>query len=335
MRLLSIVLLTALTILLAACDSRSDSKPEPDSKTAVRLQLNWVPEPQFGGIYQAELDGAFDRENLSVEIVSGSDGVSSPQMVAAGRVDFGIVGGSQVLQLNAQGGTLVALFAVYQHGPHAIMVPDDSPHATLAELWKDPNAVVGVDTSLAFFKSINERFKVADGAKFVAYNAPAFRAGRQAASQCFITAEPVSLELEGFSTRILPNEGGAYDPYDTVLVTRRAFLESHPETCRAMVNAFEAGWNSYLKDPAAANLRMSALNPAMSDQAMALSAKRQQPLIQDATTEKHGLGYMEDARWKAMGEALVGMGLLESAPEPSSVFVWFGAKGEKERSNGK
>jgi hypothetical protein len=102
-----------------------------------------------------------------------------------------------------------------------------------------------------------------------------------------------------------------------------------------MVDSFEAGWNSYLKDPAAANLRMSALNPAMSDRAMALSAKRQQPLIQDSTTEKHGLGYMEDERWKAMGEALVGMGLLESAPEPSSVFVWFGAKGEKERSNGK
>ena len=73
----------------------------------------------------------------------------------------------------------------------------------------------------------------------------------------------------------------------------------------------------------------------MSEQAMALSAKRQAPLIRDATTEKHGLGYMDDARWNAMGEALVGLGLLESAPDPSSVFVWFGSKDEKDESNGK
>ncbi len=330
-KIFSIVLLIA----LSGCDSRSDSKAGGNSKTGVKLQLNWVPEPQFGGIYQAELDGDFDREGLSVEIISGSDGVSSPQMVAAGRVDFGIVGGSQVLQLNAQGGTLVALFAVYQHGPHGVMVPADSPYSTLAELWADPEAVVGIDTSLAFFKSIDERYKVSDGAKFVAYNAPAFRAGRQSASQCFITAEPVSLELEGFSTRILPDDGGSYDPYDTVLVTRRAFLESNPEVCQAMVGAFEAGWNRYLEDPAVANRRMSTLNPAMTDEAMALSAERQKRLILDPTTRKHGLGYMDEGRWRAMGEALVGMGLLESAPEPSSVFVRFAPKDEKERSNGK
>ena len=330
-RSLSLVLM----VMLAGCESRTEPGPDGHSASAVKLQLNWVPEPQFGGIYQAELDGSFDREGLSVEIIAGSDGVSSPQMVAAGRVDFGIVGGSQVLQLNAQGGTLVALFAVYQHGPHGVMVPAESSYTTLGELWKDPDAVVGIAPSLAFFKSIDERFKVSDGAKFVAYNAPAFRAGRQAASQCFITAEPVSLELEGFSTRILPDDGGAYDPYDTVLVTRRAYLEAHPEICRGMVRAFEAGWSAYLKDPATANLRMSALNPSMSEQAMALSADRQRPLILAPTTERHGLGYMDDARWKAMGDALVGMGLLQSAPDPSSVFVWYEAKDEKEVSNGK
>ena len=336
MRLLSMFILPAFVLtVLGCCEAEPGSAANSSGKVEVGLQLNWVPEPQFGGIYQAELDGVFAREDLAVKIIPGSDGVSSPQMVAAGRVDFGIVGGSQVLQLNAQGGTLVALFAVYQHGPHGIMVPEDSAYATLAELWSDPDAVVGVDTSLAFFKSIDERYGGGQTAKFVAYNAPAFRAGRQDASQCFITAEPVSLELDGFTTRILPNQGGAYDPYDTVLVTRREFLETHPETCRAMVRSFTAGWSSYLADPTAANRKMSVLNPAMSERAMELSAKRQKPLILDATTEKHGLGFMEDARWSAMAEALVGLGLLESAPEPSSVFHWFGSKGEKDESNGK
>ena len=83
MRLFFTISLLASTLVLTGCDPGSDSPSASDSKAAVELQLNWVPEPQFGGIYQAEIDGMFKLEGLSVEIIAGSDGVSSPQMVAA------------------------------------------------------------------------------------------------------------------------------------------------------------------------------------------------------------------------------------------------------------
>jgi hypothetical protein len=46
-----------------ACDKPSADNPAATAPAAqkIRLQLNWKPEPQFGGFYQADLDGLFAR----------------------------------------------------------------------------------------------------------------------------------------------------------------------------------------------------------------------------------------------------------------------------------
>ena len=79
--------LLSATALFVGCDrGGTDSK---DGATAVKLQLNWVPEAEFGGIYQAQLDKIFERESLDVEIRPGVAGVSAPQLVDGGEVEFG------------------------------------------------------------------------------------------------------------------------------------------------------------------------------------------------------------------------------------------------------
>ena len=40
----------------------------------VKLVLNWVPEPEFGGIYAASENGAFAKHNLDVQITPGGAG---------------------------------------------------------------------------------------------------------------------------------------------------------------------------------------------------------------------------------------------------------------------
>ena len=316
--------LLSATALFVGCDrGGTDSK---DGATAVKLQLNWVPEAEFGGIYQAQLDKIFERESLDVEIRPGVAGVSAPQLVDGGEVEFGIVGGPQVLELNSQGGELVALFAVFQHDPHGIMVPTDSPYKGLADLWADPNATIGAETYLPYVKALNKKYGVPDGAQFASFNLPAFRAGKQQASQCFVIAEPVNLELQGFKTRVfLANESG-FDPYNVVLVTRRSYLEKNRDTCEAMVRAFSDGWNAYIASPNRVNKLMSELNPAMSEEAMNISAERQISFIKDASTEENGLGYMTKERWETIGEQLRELGLLETVPAGDSVFEWLPAK---------
>lgn len=301
----------------------SEKNGEPSTSVNVKLQLNWVPEPQFGGIYEARRLGLFDTDELTVEVRAGSGGISAPQLVATGEVEFGIVGGSQVLQLNQEGGELVALFAVYQHDPHGIMVPADSSFTTLKELWQSTSATIGAESSLAFIKALDQAIGASKGARFVAYNLPAFRAGRQSASQCFVTAEPITLELEGFKTRVFSAaEVSGFDPYNTVLVTRRSYLAAHPEICQRMVDAFTRGWSGYTTDSASTNELLAKLNPSMSRKAMDLAAQRQLPLIIDDTTRRLGLGCMTKQHWTTMAEQLVSLELLDGIPDIDQLFRW-------------
>ena len=311
-------------IWMVGCDRGNEraSTATTDGLTPVTLQLNWLPEPQFGGMYQAQLDGIFKDEGLDVTIQSGSAGVSTPQLADTGAVEFSIVAAPQVLQLNDRGGSLVALFAAYQHDPHAIMVLADSRFKSLRELWVDPNVTIGCESNLAYIRMIERKYGSSGTAKLVAYNPPAFRAGVQQGSQCFMTAEPISLELEGVKTRVfLANETG-FDPYTTVLVTRHAYLESNRSTCESMVRAFARGWQAYLDSPEKANREMGRLNPGMSSQAMALSAQKQVQLIKDDETERFGLGCMSKKRWQVLADQLLSLDMIDAAPDVEKVFEW-------------
>lgn len=312
---------TLLTVVLlgSGCgDQQAAQKTNPVRS----LQLNWVAEPQFGGIFQAQQDGLFKSAGIKIEIRQAAGGVAAPQLVDTGEADFGIVGGAQILQINEQGGSLVALFAVYQHDPHGIMVLADTPAKSLKLLWEDEKSIIGCEANLPFVRALDQAFGTAQGARLVAYNPAAFRAGKQTASQCFVTSEPVALELEGVKTRVFMANTSGFDPYNTVLVTRRELLESEPKLCAAMVKAFSAGWKSYLDDPSATNKHMSQLNPTMSIEAMALSAEKQKALIEDDVTAMSGIGCMKTARWQRIADALVNLGELDTAPDPATVFHW-------------
>ena len=102
---------------LAAC-----RKKGAGASGAVKLQLNWVPEPEFGGLYEARASGAFSKEGLEVELVGG--GASSPvvQLVATGGADFGVVAGEELVVARARGVDLVAIYATYQTSPQGLMV---------------------------------------------------------------------------------------------------------------------------------------------------------------------------------------------------------------------
>ena len=63
---------------LSGCGKKTE--PQPSRSAAlpavapVKLALDWVPEPEFGGFYAAREDGAYARHGLNVEIQGGGAG---------------------------------------------------------------------------------------------------------------------------------------------------------------------------------------------------------------------------------------------------------------------
>ncbi|MFM7052215.1 MAG: ABC transporter substrate-binding protein [Planctomycetota bacterium] len=322
--------LLALLPLLAACsgndpgmstDVAQGGAATPALKK-VKLQLNWVAEPEFGGFYAAEQKALFQAEGLEVELVQGSPGVPAPQLVASGKVEFATIAGTQVIELAEQGGDLVALYAVYQFNPMGIMVHESSPFRSLGELWQS-DATVSVEQGLAEFAWLSKQYP--EGRlRLVPYssNLAGFAADPKLAQQCFITSEPVSLELQGVKTRLFMFGESGFDPYNVVVATTRGYYEANKDTCAALVRACAAGWRAYLDDPKPFNRTMAGLNAAMSVEAMDLGAEKQRALIENDETRRIGLGGMRVQRWQSTIEQLSDLGRIKSRPDAARLFAW-------------
>ena len=320
----------ALASIVCGCgDGRAPAKPgsgaapvppEAPAPRPVRLQLNWMPEPEFGGIYAAKQDGLFAREGLDVEIIAGSAGTPTAQMTASGQVEFGIVGGDQVLTLREKGGDLVGLFAIFHTSPMGVMVRADAPWKSLQDLWAS-DATVAMETGLPFVRYLNQKYPGAR-VKLVPTGTglAAFEQGIVQAQQCFISAEPVQMELKGVPVRVFSLAEGGYDPYTVTVATGKAFLAKDREACTAMVRALREGWTRYLAEPAKYNPAIAKLNPGMTLAAMDVAAAKQHDLVAPAGAGE--VGMMERARWETLARQLQELGTIKAAPPVIDDVFW-------------
>lgn len=310
---LSLYLLSLL--LLAGCFGE-DAPTWALPKTA--LQLNWVPEPEFGGYYAARELGAFVAEGLDVEIRPG--GAQSPveQMVAAGQVAFGISSGDNLLMARDRGADLVAIFAAYQSFPEGIMVHASRGLNAMTEVFQ--GGTLGVIPGTPFLKLLERQYGL-DKVKVVPHdnNIAPFLHDPKMAQQCFISSEPIVARHAGVEPKVFMLKDIGFNPYTGLIITRRQTLEAHPDQVRALVRAVRRGWQAYLADPGPANRVMHALNPTMAAETFAEAAIIQKPLIQ-GQLDDGSLGTMTLERWRTLAEQLHGLGLIERV-DPAGAFV--------------
>jgi ABC-type nitrate/sulfonate/bicarbonate transport system substrate-binding protein len=112
----TIVVAIVAAALCAGCGKGNDTSGGAN-RPKVTLQLNWKPEPQFGGFYAAEVDDIYARHGLDVTITAGGAGAPTVDMIGAGTVPFAIVSADEIVRARAIGNLVVALFAVYQTNP--------------------------------------------------------------------------------------------------------------------------------------------------------------------------------------------------------------------------
>lgn len=307
--------LSAMTMALCAC---GDGSGAGDTKvggaaagatpaTRIRLQLNWVPEPEFGGIYAAIQDGLYADAGIDVEVIKGSAQVPSAQLVAQGACETAIVSGDEVLTLRRKGGELTAIFAIFQRNPTGFLLHDSNSIRTLEELWRS-DSTVALDPGLPFVKILDaayggERLKrvPATGALATFLTTPSF------VQQCFITAEPVEVKLRGVDARVIGLEP-VYNPYTAVIAAHGPWLAANRDLATRFVRATSDGWSRYQKDPGRYNPGIAAQNPAMSLEAMNLAAEIQRGLI-----DADPIGRMTGARWSELATQLHSIGAIEDA----------------------
>jgi len=310
-----VLFFVALAATTMACKRSGSSNGAGKTK----VQLNWVPEPEFGGLYAARSIGAFSRAGLDVEIVGG--GPSSPviQLVASGQSDFGVAAAEDVVVARARNVDVVAIFAPFQTSPQAIMVHAARGLKSLTDL---KSGTLALETGAPFGAYLKKRYRF-DGVTLVPADGGVarFLTDPNHSQQCFVTSEPLAAKEKGGDPQVFLARDAGFDPYANVVITRGAMLREQMPKVKAFVAAVAEGWRAYLADPKPANTEMHAQNSAMDEATFAAVAEAQKTLIEDDDTKAHGLGWMDGGRWKTLTDQMVEIRTIDKTPDAAACFT--------------
>ena len=309
----------ALSIASALLGCRSHQPAAESGLTPVRLQLDWYPQPEQGGFFAAQLLGYYKAEGLDVTLLPLPQYGSAAQLVATGQVDIGLGSSDQILEWSSNGLPLVAVSATMQHDPQAIMVHNNSPIHSFADL---EGHTIAAQTGATWLKFVISRYNLHNVKQIPSTLSIAnFLADPNYVQQIFITSEPFFAKQAGADVRTLLISSSGYDPY-RVSFTSRDYAAKHPDIIAKFVRASIHGWQSYLSDPAATNAYLLKLNPALNpaQEAYTAQALRDGGFITGADSSSPQTGHMTAARWQASYDQLKALGILHGPLDPTTAY---------------
>ncbi len=287
----------------------------------IHLVLNWKPEPQFGGFYTAQINSLFNKKSLDVKIIPGGSGTPTVQMVAAGQAEFGIASAEELLVSRSHGTDLVALFAIYQNSPLVIMSHPSQNFKSIQDILKSKDTLE-LQSGLPFFLFLKKKLGPIKATIVPHLGGIAnFLHNPTLSQQGLITSEPLLVVKQGkeSSNFLVSSEG--FNPYMSVLIARKVFIEKNLETTKSMVQAVREGWNLYVNNPENTNEFMNKLNPSMDIHIFNESAKLQKKFILTEESRKLGLGIMLKDRWKSLADQLKSVEVINKVPDINEIFM--------------
>jgi len=287
----------------------------------VKLALNWKPEPQFGGFYQAQIDKAFAAQGLpDVEILEGGSGTPTVQMLANDRVDYAIVSAEEILTNNSRNPdhAVVALFAVFQTNPQVLLCRPEVKGKNLSEIFNQ-NITISWQAGLTYALYLKNKFHPTTP-QFVPYlgGLSSYLQRDQFCQQGFATSEPLLAENAGKPGHVFLVSQEGFNPYTTVVATTLKNWRSNPTEVGHFVAAVRQGWTAYLQSPQNANAKMSGLNKSMERPLMDKSSNVQKKLIEAETGE---LGTMNSTRWQDLIHQLEELKVIKPGLKAADQFL--------------
>lgn len=297
-------LLLFLTLFLVSC---SEEKKSESGLKKITLQLNWFPEAEHGGYYEAALKGYYEDVGLDVEIIPGGPGVRVESETALGRVDFGIANADKILTVRDKGMNLVPLMSPFQISPRCLMAHSDSGIKSFEDLIKAE--VLILNNTKPFYKWLLYKYPVIEKTDTIPYNKASFMTDKSSIMQGYVNSEPLIMKEKGIDVNILSVSKTGFNPYTSVLITDEKLLDSNPELVKKVKEASIKGWISYLENPAKTNAHIEEINPANKG---TLNASTE--AMRELMSSQGNFGEMKLERWQELAEQLKVLGILDKVP---------------------
>ncbi|MEK6250633.1 MAG: ABC transporter substrate-binding protein [Actinomycetota bacterium] len=309
---------------LAACGEKSENvngQPQPFS-----LTLDFYPNPDHVGIYEAQKLGYFRDAGLDVSINSPTDPSAPIKEVAAGRADLAISYEPELLLAREQGLDVKAVGALVDRPLTSLIWLRKAGIKRLGDLRGKTIATAGIPYQDAFLETILARANLKPSdvkAVNVGLNLlPAILGGRaQAMLGGFSNVEGIDLKLRHKDPTVTPVDQLGIPTYDElVFVAQGSRLKDDSEPIRLFLAAMARGTAAAEKDPKGATQALLEQNHSLNPKLTAAEVKATLPVLSQASP-KRPYGYMDQAEWQQFIGWMRDHGLISSLPTTTQVLT--------------
>lgn len=306
---------------LAGCGEKAaTTAPDP-----VTVQLKWVHQAQFAGMYVAQEKGYYAKENLAVTFLEGGQGIDNAAPLLSGAAQFSVLAPEDVLIGRSKGKPLKAIAAIYRRSAVVFLTraesnirrPQDFEGKKVASGGKG-GAVR--DFQFQFDALVKKLGLDLSKIEIVPYDPTyaAFIGGQVDVTPAFSTGGLITLRREGVKLRpIWPSDYGIRFYSDTLVATDDT-VEKNPELIMRFLRATLHGWRDAVEDGGQAvtmtlkyaRVKDKTLQTGMMDALM--------PLVH--TGEDH-VGWMKREDWQGMYDVLLAEKILDAPFAPDQAFT--------------
>lgn len=315
------ILFLSICLLWVGCSPKESGSPSASttsSEPVLNFIHDWIPEPEHGGYYAADRLGLWKAEGVAVRVLVGGPNSEIEKRVALDPFGLGIVRGDAVFVSVERGLPVVAVNAYFQHDPQGIMVRDDSPVRTFADL---ENRDIAMQIGATWLLYLQKKYALSQvRVRPVTGNVANFVKDPDWITQAYPTSEPYYALKEGVKSRVLQISESGFDPY-RVIIANRQLVEKHPELVARFSRGAYRGWQEYYRSPQPIHDYLRSISPTMEDGGMRFSyvAMRRLRLSEGDPSRTETMGAVDLERWRSLGVILKDLGVIQSVPPLEAV----------------
>ena len=325
-RVLPVVLAVLVVLGLAACGERKEPTAGGRPLEPVDLVLDFFPNADHAGLYDAIGTGEFKAAGLDVRPRTPSDPSAPLKLVAAGRADLAISYEPELLLARAKGAKLVSIGALVQKPLTSIISIAPKPIREPAGLEGRKVGTAGIPYQDAYLTTIAKQAGI-DAARIRSINLgfnlipPLVSHKVAAVLGAYWNVEGVELARRHKHPRILRMEQVGVPTYnELVIVAREQDVRSRGPLLRRFMRALARGHQRLRADPATAVDELVKVNPDLDRALQAAQVKATLPVF-FPDDKNRPFGYQDPAEWHAYAAWMSDNGLLSGPQTAQRAFT--------------
>jgi putative hydroxymethylpyrimidine transport system substrate-binding protein len=309
--------MTALVLGLAACGEKKEQLTA-STHQSLNLMLDWVPNADHVGLYQALASRDFTQAGLDVHVQIPSDPATPLQLLAAGKVDAAISYEPELMLARDKNEPLVAVAAIVQRPLTSIVSLASQKITSPRGLRGKRVGDAGIPYQHAYLDTILAQAGVpASSVKEINVGAnlvPAMLSGRvDATLGAFWNYEAIQLRQLGRRPNVIRVDSAGVPPYDElVVVVRESEIVNNAPEIRRFVQALGRGYEAVRSNPQAGVNALVKANPSLSPKLQLASVKATLSSFFPVGSG-HPWGFQNQTQWNAYGQWMLSHHLITNA----------------------